>query len=116
MGVAGAVRFRPDTISEGGGGGGGCCPLKARYEKRTGGGGGGLLSGASGPIQKAGRGCLAEEGVVPYMKGGVATPNPPPWIRLCTGCLCALSSRPKRRPLVETPQHVIVTYRMFVRT
>ena len=41
---------------------------------------------ASGPIQKAGGGggggggggCLEEEGEVPYMKGGVATPNPPP--------------------------------------
>ena len=59
------------------GGGGGCCPLQVRYEKRGGGGvlspilsmasgpirkaeglggGGGLLSGASGSIQKAGRG------------------------------------------------------------
>ena len=38
-----------------------------------------MLSGASGPIQKAGGGgCLAEEGAVPYKKGGVATPNPPP--------------------------------------
>ena len=55
----GAIRFRPDMKS---------------------GGGAGVLS-ASGPIQKAGRGggggCLAEE-EVPYMKGGVATPNPSP--------------------------------------
>ena len=42
------------------------CPLQARYKKRGGGGGGG------------GGGCLEEEGEVPYMKGGVATPNPPP--------------------------------------
>ena len=50
-------------------GGGGCCPaLQARYKKRG-----------------RGRGCLAEEGALPYMKGGVATPKPPPppWIRLC---------------------------------
>ena len=90
-GGGGAVRFRPHTKSGGGGeggcplqaryerlggggGGGGCCPLKARYEKR------GVLSGASGPIQKAGGGggCLAEEGAVPYMKGGLQPPNPPP--------------------------------------
>ena len=69
-----AVRFRSDTKSEGGGGGavrfrpdtksgGGCCPaLQARYKKRG----------------KGGRGCLAEKGAVPYMKGGVATPKTPP--------------------------------------
>ena len=65
-------------------GGGGCCPLQARHEKRGGGGGGGggggLLSGASGPIQKAGRGCftcLAEEGAVPYNeRGGSQRKNP----------------------------------------
>ena len=56
----GAVRFRPDMKSGGWGMGGG------------------VLSGASGPILKAGRGCLAEEGELSYMKGGVATPNPPP--------------------------------------
>ena len=39
--------------------------------------GGRVLSGASGLIQKQG-GCLAEEGEVPYTKGGVATPHPPP--------------------------------------
>ena len=39
-GGGGAVRFRPDTKSEGGGGGGGCT-LQARYGKRGGGGGGG---------------------------------------------------------------------------
>ena len=58
-GGGGAVRIRPDTKSRGGGG---------------------LLS-ASGPIRKAGRGggcaCLAEEGEVPYMKGGLQPPNPP---------------------------------------
>ena len=64
-------------------GGGGCCPLQVRYGKREG-GGGGVLSSALGPIQKAGKGgggekgCLAEKGAVPYMKGGVATPKPPP--------------------------------------
>ena len=69
--VGGAVHFRPDTKSVRGGGGGG-----------GGWGGGWVLSGASGPIQKAERGgSLAEDGAVPYMKGGVATP-PPPWIRL----------------------------------
>ena len=78
-GGGGAARFRPDMRSGGGGGGGGCLPFKARYEKRRR-GGGGVLSGASGPMQNAGkgRGCLAEEGALPYMKGGVATPKPPP--------------------------------------
>ena len=39
---------------------------------------GGVLS-ASDPIQKVGGGgCLEEEGEVPYMKGGFATPNPTP--------------------------------------
>ena len=78
----------PIRKAGGGGGGGGAvhCPFKARYEKRR--GGGGMLSGASGPIQNAGKGggggCLVEEGALPYMKGGVATPKPPPaWIRLC---------------------------------
>ena len=43
-------------------GGGGYCPaLQARYKKRG-----------------RGRGCLAEEGALPYMKGGVATPKTPP--------------------------------------
>ena len=66
----------------GGVGGGGSCPLYARHEKRGGGGGGGggggavhlrpdtksgrggggggggVLSGASGPMQKAGRGAI----------------------------------------------------------
>ena len=89
------------------GGGGGCCPLQARYKKRgvcvcvCGGGGGGgdavylrpairkaeVGGGGVGgavrrfsPDTKSGEwgGCLAEEGEVPYMKGGVATPNPPP--------------------------------------
>ena len=64
--------------SGGGWGGGGCCPLQARY-KKWGRGGGGCC-----PLQarykKRGRGgcCLAEKGAVPYMKGGVATPKPPP--------------------------------------
>ena len=65
----GGVETR-DTNARGGGGavldptrkaGRGCCPFKARYEKRG-----------------RGRGCLAEEGALPYMKGGVATPKPPP--------------------------------------
>ena len=93
-GGGGAARFRPDTKS----GGRGCCPLQARYEKRMGGGGGGAVhlrpdtkSGWGGggggccPALQArykkrgrGRGCLAEEGALPYMKGGVATPKPPP--------------------------------------
>ena len=42
------------------GGGGVCCPLQARYEMRGGGGG-----------------CLAEEGAVPYMKGGLQPQTPP---------------------------------------
>ena len=83
-----AVRFRPDTKSGGGGGGGGgCCPFKARYEKqRGGGGGGGVLSSASGPIQKAGEGegLFSRRGALPYMKGGLQPPTPPPpWIHLC---------------------------------
>ena len=66
-GGGGAFHLRPDTKSGGGEGGGGCCPaLQARYKKRG-----------------RERGCLAEEGALPYMKGGVATPKPPPpWIRL----------------------------------
>ena len=71
--------LRPAIRNAGGGG----CPLKARYEKRRGGGGGG---GGCCPALQArykkrgrGRGCLAEEGALPYTKGGgVATPNPPP--------------------------------------
>ena len=75
-------------------GGGGCCPLQSRYEKRGGGGGGGavhlrpdtksgeggVLSGASGPIQKVGKGegLFSRRGALPYMKGGVATPKTPP--------------------------------------
>ena len=82
-------------LAGGGGGGGGCCPLQARYEKQGdgGGGGGGAVhlrpdtksGGGGGPALQArykkrgrGRGCLAEEGALPYMKGGVATPKPPP--------------------------------------
>ena len=80
-GGGGAVRFRPDTKSGGGGGGGGggCCPFKARYEKRRG-GGGGCCPALQARYKKRGRGrgCLAEEGALPYMKGGVATPKPPP--------------------------------------
>ena len=56
-----AVHLRPDTESGGGGGGGCCSALQARYKKRG-----------------RGRGCLAEEGALPYMKGGVATPKTPP--------------------------------------
>ena len=71
-GGGGAARFRPDTKSEGGGGG--CCPFKARYEKRRGGGGGGgVLSGASGPIQKMGKGeglVSRRGGVTIYERGG----------------------------------------------
>ena len=60
-------------------------PIRKAGTKSEGGGGGGVGGGvlsASGPIQKAGKGwggggCLAEEGKVPYMKGGVATPHPP---------------------------------------
>ena len=77
-GGGGAVRFRPDTKS-GGGGGGGCCPFKARYEKRRGGGGDAVRRFR--PDTKCGEGgggCLVEEGALPYMKGGVATPKPPP--------------------------------------
>ena len=57
-------------------GGGGCCPFKARYEKRR----GGCCPALQARYKKRGRGrdCLAEEGPLPYMKGGVATPNPPP--------------------------------------
>ena len=39
-----------------------------------------MLSSASGPTQKAGKGeglFIAEEGALPYMKGGVATPKTP---------------------------------------
>ena len=94
----GAVRCRPDTKS-GGGVEGGCCPLQARYEKRRGGavhlrpdtksgggggggGGGGVLSGASGPIQKAGKweGLFSRRGGVTIYErgGGGCNPNPPP--------------------------------------
>ena len=60
MGGGGAVHIRPDTKS-----GGGCRPaLQTRYTKRGGGGGGG-------------GGCLAEEGEVPYMKGGGCNPQNP---------------------------------------
>ena len=93
-GGGGAARFRPDTKSRGrgccplqaryekrgGGGGGGCCPFKARYEKRRG-GGGGLLSGASGPILKAGKGeglFSRRGGVTIYERGGCNPQNPPP--------------------------------------
>ena len=69
------------TRKAGGEGGGGA-------DTKSGRGGGGVLSDASGPIQKAGRGGYsAEEGAVPYMKGGLQPPPPPPpppppWIRL----------------------------------
>ena len=82
--------LRP-AIRNAGGGGGGCCPFKARYEKREGGGGGCAVhlrpdtKSVGGPALQArykkrgrGRGCLAEEGALPYMKGGVATPKTPP--------------------------------------
>ena len=82
----GAVRFRPDTKRGGGGGEGVLSALDPTLTKSGGGGGGGggVLSSASGAIQKAGKGegCLAEEGALPYMKGG-PQPPPPPWIRLC---------------------------------
>ena len=68
-GGGGAVRFRPDTKS-----GWGVLSASGPIRKAD-----GVLSGASGPIQNRREGgCLAEEGEVPYMKGGVATPNPPP--------------------------------------
>ena len=51
-----------------------CCPFKARYEKR----GWGPALQARYKKRGRGRGCLAEEGALPYMKGGVATPKPPP--------------------------------------
>ena len=94
-GGGGGVLPRPDTKS-----GGGCCPLQARYEKRGGGGGGGGvggavhlrpdtkserggggLSGASGPIQKAGKGeglFSRRGGVTIYERGGCNPQNPPP--------------------------------------
>ena len=49
-GGGGAVRFRPDTKSGGGG------AVHLRPDTKSGGGGGGMLSGASGPIQNAGKG------------------------------------------------------------
>ena len=58
-----------------------CCPLQVRYGKREGGGGAvqrfrpDTKSGERGGGE---RGCLAEKGAVPYMKGGVATPKTPP--------------------------------------
>ena len=78
-GGGGAVRFRPHTKRGG-------VAVRLRPDTKSGGEGGGV-SGASGLIQKAGRwkegggGCLAEEGVVPYMKGrggGLQPPTPPP--------------------------------------
>ena len=98
-----AVRFRLDTKYRGGGGGwGGGGVLSASGPIQKAGEGGGVLS-ASVPLRKAGGGgggggvfavrrfrpdtksgggggCLAEEGADrgPYMKGGVATPKPPP--------------------------------------
>ena len=61
----------------GGGGGGDAVYLRPAIRK-AGGGGGGAVRRFS-PDTKSGEwgGCLAEEGEVPYMKGGVATPNPP---------------------------------------
>ena len=61
-GGGGAVRFRPDTKAGGGGGGGGGGTVRSRHDAKSGEVGGRLLS---------------EEGEVPYMKGGVATPTPP---------------------------------------
>ena len=71
-GGGGAVRLRPDTKS--GGGGGVAVNLRRKAERgavrrfrpdtKSGGGGGG-------------GGCLAEEGEVPYMKGGCNPQNPP---------------------------------------
>ena len=91
-GEGGGTRFRHNTKSGGGGGGGGCCLLQARYEKRGGGtvhlrpdtksgGGGGVLSGASGPIQKAGKGeglFSRRGGVTIYERGGCNPQTPPP--------------------------------------
>ena len=64
-GGGGATRFRPDTKSTG----------------RGGGGGGGGLSGASGPIQKAGKGeglFSRRGGVTIYERGGCNPQTPPP--------------------------------------
>ena len=65
-----------DPTRKAGGGGGECCPLQARYKKRRGGGGGGCCPALQDRYKKRGRGrgCLAEEGALPYMKGWVATP------------------------------------------
>ena len=101
-GGGGAVRFRPDTKGGGGGGGGGgCCPFKARYEKRKGGVGGGVLSSASGPIQKAGKGeglFSRRGGVTIYERGGCNPQPPPPPLDPPLCCLDErqLSSSPDR--------------------
>ena len=54
--------LRPAIRNAGRGGGGGGA-VRFRPDTKSGGGG---------------CGCLAEEGALPYMKGGVATPKPPP--------------------------------------
>ena len=80
-GGGGGVLPASGPIREAGGGGGGGLPFKARYEKRRReGGGGGCCPALQARYKKRGRerGCLAEEGALPYMKGGVATPKHPP--------------------------------------
>ena len=73
-GGGGAVRFRPDTKS----GGGGAVHLRPDTKSEV--GGGGVLSGASGPIQKAGKGeglFSRRGGVTIYERGGCNPQTPP---------------------------------------
>ena len=58
-----------DTKSGGGGGGGGSVRIRPDTKR----GRGGCCT-----LQNVGGGCLAKMREVPSMKGGVATPNPPP--------------------------------------
>ena len=92
-GGGGCCLLQAPSHTKSGGGGGGCCPFKARYEKRR---GGGCCPALQARYKKRGRGkgCLAEEGALPYMKGGGATPKtPPPWIRLCVKDVSGASYR-----------------------
>ena len=61
----------------GGGGGGGGVAVSFRPDKKSGGGGAVRFRPDTKSGEGLGGGCLAEEGKVPYMKGGVATCNPP---------------------------------------